>query len=158
MATIEAKYSPMLVSYACKYSDVMNWETSELLPTAVSPSISTLPKRNSKIKCNVLIVFSFPFFLKLRMFKIGLSVCLSNSLSNCVLRQRTQRNINDTRNFSLFEHLQIWFLFCLSSSSSCLFVCIPVWSGSWIRSAAFSTRCQTTRGWCSCWVARIGCC
>lgn len=33
---------PMLVSYACKYSDVMNCETSELLPTAVSPSINTL--------------------------------------------------------------------------------------------------------------------
>lgn len=32
----------MLVSYACKYSDVINWETSELLPTAVSPNISTL--------------------------------------------------------------------------------------------------------------------
>lgn len=32
----------MLVSYACKYSDVINCETSELLPTAVSPSMSTL--------------------------------------------------------------------------------------------------------------------
>lgn len=32
----------MLVSYACKYSDVINCDTSELLPTAVPPNIKTL--------------------------------------------------------------------------------------------------------------------
>lgn len=31
----------MLVSYACKYSEVINCDTNELLPTAAPPSINT---------------------------------------------------------------------------------------------------------------------
>lgn len=33
---------PILVSYAWRYSDVINWETNELLPTAAPPNINTL--------------------------------------------------------------------------------------------------------------------
>lgn len=34
-------YLPIDVSYAWRYSDVINWETNELFPTAGAPSIKT---------------------------------------------------------------------------------------------------------------------
>lgn len=78
------KYSPMLVSYACKYSDVMNWETSELLPTAVSPNISTLAngKFANKKKCFIF----YCFFLQLRSQNV---TRLSNPLSNSILKEKS---------------------------------------------------------------------
>lgn len=39
---------PMLVSYACRYSDVINCDTNELFPTAAPPSISTLERLGGK--------------------------------------------------------------------------------------------------------------
>lgn len=36
------RHLPKLVSYACRYSDVINCETNELLPTAGPPNIRTL--------------------------------------------------------------------------------------------------------------------
>lgn len=35
-------HSPMLIPLACKYSEVMNWDTREDLPTPLDPNITTL--------------------------------------------------------------------------------------------------------------------
>lgn len=41
-------YSPILVSYACRYSEVINCETNELFPTADPPNMRTLCKENKE--------------------------------------------------------------------------------------------------------------
>lgn len=38
----ERQYLPMLMPLACKYSEVMNCDTNEDLPTPLDPSITTL--------------------------------------------------------------------------------------------------------------------